>query len=135
MIGDGRVDRASRFDPQPCFEDRRVRTPFGADAVDHELIIERNDIRAADPGHGRYDPDPMQSAAERDAAAIPRTTAGCDPSSHLGLLPEVLPEPWLAFSEERGSSPFVVGPHRACRHRHDDAAVRMDDDAQHPGAR
>jgi hypothetical protein len=75
----------------------------------------------------------MEPPSERDAAAVARTAARCDPSRDLGLLPEVLPEPRLSFGEERGSSVFVLGSHRPRRNRDHDAAVRMDHDPQHSG--
>jgi hypothetical protein len=72
----------------------------------------------------------MEPAAERDAATVTRAAARGDPSSDFGLVPYMLPDPWLAFGKERGSSPFMLRPDRPCRDRDDHATVRVDDDAQ-----
>jgi len=95
VVRDGRVDQASCLAAHPGFEDGGIGASLRTDPMDDELVVERDDIGAADAGHGRDHADPMQSAAERDTAPIPGTTARCDPSGDLGLLPEVLPEPRL----------------------------------------
>jgi hypothetical protein len=71
----------------------------------------------------------MEPATERDTPAVSGAAARGDPPRHVGLAAEMLAEPRLALGEERGSSPFVLGPYRPSRDGHHDASVRVDDDA------
>src|SRR3954471_1043145 len=135
MLADGRLDLAARFLLQPDLEDRAVGPSIGGDAVDHELVVERDDVRSTETGHRRHDADPMQPAMERDPAAVARTAAGRDAPSDVRLAAEVFAQPRFAFGQERHGSTFVLGSDRPRRDRDDDASVGMDDDPQHTSAR
>lgn len=133
MLGDGDVDRMPRLILEPGLEDSAVGASIGGDAMDHQLIVEGHDARAADPRYGRDHADPMEPATERDTAAVSRTAACGDAPSHLRLTAEVLAEPGLTFREERGGTTLVLGPDGPGRDRDDDASLRVDDDTQHTG--
>lgn len=101
--------------------------------MDHDFILEGDDIRPADPRYRGHDTDPMESATERDGATVPCATAGGDPPRDVGLMAEMLAKPRLALGKERGSSPLVLRPDSPSRDRHHDTSIRMDDDPDHAG--
>ena len=128
MLVDRCADLASRLVLEPRLEDGAVRSSIRADPVDDEFVVECDDVGSTHPGHSRHDADPVETATERDAAAIAGTAAGCDPPSDLGLTAEMLAEPGLTLREERGSTTLVLGPDGPGRDRDDDASLGMDDD-------
>jgi hypothetical protein len=43
--------------------------------VDDEFVVECDDVGSTHSGHGRHDADPVETATERDTAAVARTAA------------------------------------------------------------
>jgi hypothetical protein len=98
--------------------------------MDDQLVVEGDDVGAADPGHRRDDAHPVEAATERDAAAVSRSTARSGPSGDGRLVTKMLAQPRLAFREEGVRPALVLRTDRSRGDGDDDAAVRMDDDTQ-----
>ena len=134
VFGDGRLDDTPRFAAQPRLEDRAVRASIRADAVDDQFVVERHDVRSTHPRHGRHDPHPVQSAAERDAATVPRPASRGDTPSDVRLVTQVPAQPRLALREKRARTALVIRTDRPGRNGDDDAPLGVDDDPQDAGA-
>ncbi len=75
VLVDRCADLASRLVLEPRLEDGAVRSSIRADPVHDEFVVECDDVGSTHSGHGRHDADPVETATERDTAAVARTAA------------------------------------------------------------
>jgi hypothetical protein len=128
-------DGLTRRFSQPTLEDRGVRPSIGRDPMDHQLVIEGDDIGSADPRNGRDDADAMEPAEERDLATM-RGPTTCRELRHEGCLtPEVAAEPGLALGQERHGVALAIPPAGTSGDRHDDASLGMEHDPESASSR
>ena len=153
MAFDRRVDVARGAATQPRLEDRGERAAIGRGDPHDQLVdparrsvgeddrlvarIEgrpaADDRRAALAGPGGLDPEPVRAATEREARPVDELVRMRPGDGQPGALlgGQVTADPGFALDEERHDVRRGVARSRAAgRDRHDDAAGRVDDEAQ-----
>jgi hypothetical protein len=85
----------------------------------------------------RHDPEAMEVAPEANGGAVPEAAPRSDDRAFPGHPLQMPAEPRLALREKRADVSLRIGPAATPGRRdgHDDASVRVDDDAQTAGAR
>lgn len=121
---------------EPRFQDGRGRAPVRGRQADDDLVLvdvtDPFDAGAAAARAGGLDPEPVEVAAEADRRAVTKPAPGGERRAIAGMAVKVTAQPRLTLAEEHAYLAFGIHPVPATRGRHgdDDAAVRVDDDAQ-----
>jgi hypothetical protein len=139
MTRDGPVDRRTGAFPQPRFEERRVGPTLASRTPDQqavaEVVAEPLDRGASGTDRRRRHRHAMELAEVADLAAITRSPACGELRPDPRVSIEMAADPALAFAEELNGPSLPIGsPGAVGGHRHDHAALRMDDDPERAGA-
>ena len=139
MTRDGPVDRRTGAFAQPYFEERRVGPTLASRTPDQEavaeVVAEPLDRGASGTDRRRRHRHAMELAEVADLAAITRSPACRELRPDPRVSIEMAADPALAFAEELDGPSLSIGSSGAVGgHRHDHAALRMDDDPERAGA-
>ena len=135
VLRDLRLDVGPRPRPEPGLEHGAHRTTVARrDPHDQGRLVDADHAghRRAAGARSRDEVQPVEVAAVAEARAVLEPAPGGEDRPVRGLAREMAAQPRLARGEERHDVALGVAPARppARGHRHDHAAVRVDDDAQ-----
>lgn len=108
---------------------------IGSDPMDHELVVERDDVGSPDPRDGWHDADAMQPPTEWDQATVRGAATGSEPCEKRGLTTEVATQPLLALGQERYGVSLAIVPAGSSGDGHDDASIGVQYDPESPRSR